>query len=204
LISNSQRYAKLLTVTYPQVNDAIFFQSKEPAGNLGLCTGPSSTNYDRAFIALQYLDGSYSGDTNQIHQIACGQYSWYGTGGVILDTTVTATYFGVGTPSTNEDCARLCNYSYKNGTAPRCQAWQMSAAGVCEMNTQRAGGTAPSPAAAPSVTAAGIRIGGTTQTAVPAYKRDNVASPPSGRYDRRVPQPQPIYEIKPDYIIKGF
>jgi hypothetical protein len=79
LVSNLQRFAKLNSSL---INDAVYFIPRKPDGDLGFCKGPNSKNYDRAFIALQYVYGSYS-FSNQIHQIACGAYSWYGTGGRI-------------------------------------------------------------------------------------------------------------------------
>jgi hypothetical protein len=205
-IGTSQRVARLLnTTTYPLINDAIYFQSKETAGNLGFCQGGNNNNYNFSFVALQYIDGSYSGDTNQVHQISCGQLAWFGSGGSNIDATTIATLYGLPYPSTPEDCARLCNYNFRANVAPRCQAWQMNNVGQCEMYSNRIAGNPASPTTNPTVTAAGIRIGGNTQTAVPAYKRDEFASYPVGRYQRRVEYGgAAALDIKPDYIVKGL
>jgi hypothetical protein len=203
-IATSQRWARLLNSSL--INDGVYFQARNsPAGDLGFCKGPNNNNYDRAFIALQYIDASYSGDTNQIHQLACGAYSWFGSGGNNIDPATVAPLYGGGvTYATPEACARLCNYNYKAGVSPRCQAWQFTNTGVCQMYSERAGGTAPSPVVSAGISVAGIRIGGVTQTAVPNYKRNEDAQP-MGRFDRRTSGLEYAGEaVKPDYIIPGL
>ena len=215
-VSSQGRVAKLLnSATYPLVNDAVYFQSKiTPDGDLGFCRGPNSNNFNMTFIALQYNDGSYSGDTNQVHQISCGQLGWFGTGGSNIDTTAQVALYGIDA-STPENCARLCNYNYKAGVSPRCQAWQMTNAGVCQMYSERLNipANAPSPTYVATVTAAGIRAGGFTQVNAPAYKRDLDSNPnlgpampqPVGRYRRGVAYGGVSFqELKPDYIIQGL
>ncbi len=214
-IGSQQRVAKLLNPsTFPLVNDAVFFQSKiSPDGNLGFCTGPNTNNFNMTFIALQYNDGSYSGNTDQIHQLSCGRLGWFGTGGSNIDASLAATAIGVPYPQTPEDCARLCNYNYRAAVAPRCQAWQMTDSAICQMYSERIGGAAPSPTYIATVTAAGVRIGGVTQTNVAAYKRDLEFDPnlgpampqPIGRYHRRVAYDGDSFqELKPDHIIQGM
>ena len=210
MISNSQRFAKLLTAPNYNVNDAIFFQSAvSPGGDLGFCKGPNLNNFNNAFVALQYIDGSYTGDTAQIHQITCGAFSWF-TGGTTQNTTAAAQALSLADPTTAEDCARLCNYNYKANGAQRCQTWQMTTDGLCQLNTNRGGGPAPAPTDNPAVTAAGIRIGGYTQTSNVNYRRDidsdGPAMPqPVGRYHRRAAYGGDSFQdLKPDYIIKGL
>lgn len=215
-IYDSQRVARLISPTlYPAVNDAVYYQARNtPAGDLGFCKGPNASNFNGSFVALQYFDGTYTGDTNQIFQVTCGPYSWFGTGGSNIDVSAQETIYGIDS-STPENCARLCNYNYKANSGARCQAWQRTATGVCQMYSERYNvpANSPTPVANAAVTAAGVRIAGFTQTNTPNYKRDIAFNPnegpampqPVGRYHRRVGYGgDPFQEIKPDYIIKGL
>ena len=214
-IGNAQRIARLISPTlYPAVNDAVYYQSRiAPAGDLGFCKGPSSSNYNGSFVALQYFDTTYTGDTNQIFQISCGPYSYFGSGGSAIDVSAQEALYSLDS-STPENCARLCNYNYKANSGPRCQAWQRTAT-ACQMYSERYNvpANAPRPVANPAVTAAGVRAAGFTQTNTPNYKRDVAFNPedgpampqPIGRYHRRVAYGGDSFQdIKPDYIIKGL
>jgi hypothetical protein len=171
--ASSQRSAKLLTSTYPLINDAVFLAGNTSAGNLGICLGPNNNNYNLTFIGQQFSDGSYVGATDQIWQVGCSGITWKNpNSGVYLDVGSYASTNGYSYPTSADDCNRLCVFNYKAGANPRCVVWQWTGS-QCDFFSQNyQSGQSLITGFNASVIAAGSYAGGRTLTNTPAYKRD--------------------------------
>lgn len=213
--NNAKRSFRLLTSgggsTYGAlVKDAVIFQSNaSPTGDLGLCGGPASTNYDNTFVAMQFQDGSWANGNLQQWEIGCGK-TWRPTSAVALSTSTIATNNNVAVPASAEDCGRLCNYEQRlnqqvsSSANAACQSWEwVASTTTCNLYSSRTGNSGSAAFRTDStITVGGLWLNGLTQSDNVNYKRDITpldGQIAPGRYRRSIDDK--FGEVVPDFVI---
>jgi hypothetical protein len=138
--------ARLITATFPQVIDGAYLLPANTATNLGLCAGPTLSNYDRGFIIVYNQTNtlrSGPGNRQDTYRVDCRGQTFYTSGiaSTRQDHIAIATRFGL-TPQNADDCARLCNWQNvfaSDSTTTGCRFWHWLNSGVCEMYADRPG-----------------------------------------------------------------
>lgn len=139
--------ARLITAAAPQVIDASYLLAQLPAYNLGLCAGPTFSNYDKTSVTVYNQTGTIRTGSLSSRQDSFRIDCRGNTFGVVassrVDHIAIAAKFGL-TPQNADDCARLCNWqnlATGDNTATGCRTFHWLHTGVCEMYASRPGFT---------------------------------------------------------------
>lgn len=142
--------ARLITPANPLVISGQYLLSANLAYNLGLCQGPTSTNYDKSFITVYNQTNTLRnapGNRQDTFRVDCRGNTFFSpssTPQTRQDHIAIAARFGL-TPSGPDDCARLCLWHnvWSNDGNPtstiNCRIWHWTTTGVCEMYSDRPG-----------------------------------------------------------------
>lgn len=170
IVGNGVRTARLLTPSLPVVWDATYLLA--PGYDLSICGGPSGNYYNRTWVGVfskgaNGLSGPVITATrNDIFLITCGPYSYWSSGiqSTAYTTSTTALAYGMSSPQTPDDCARLCEYvNAQSGysTSSGCRLWEFAGSGTdpCTLYASR-GGFIQNPVSRPGIIAAGLSRSG--------------------------------------------
>jgi len=144
--------ARLITSSNAAVISGQYLLSANLAYNLGLCQGPTSTNYDKTMITVYNKTNTLRnspGNRQDTFRVDCKGNTFFSsssTPATRQDHIAIAQRFGL-TPSGPDDCARLClwhnvvsNDGFSPGTSSvNCRLWHWTVGGVCEMYSDRPG-----------------------------------------------------------------
>jgi hypothetical protein len=153
--TDSKRTARLLSnnalsPSRTTVIDALWWLgSDRTLGNLGLCGGNSSSDYNGAFFNVQQrleTAGYFAGGAPGNQVVRCDGLNYVANAGTELDAatiwtgTGTAGYLNqTGLPQTPDDCARACGWHRFEAAGNQCSAWILSSEStpVCHLYTNR-------------------------------------------------------------------